>query len=217
MWVCWDAPPGSCLRPAHHGPTGLLPVPMLATVGATASPGPVPRDGPAGPSDPSTPHRLNQKHLLRRLQFPTGRDRARHCDQCLIVTFQAQDDQTPTMCRPPARACLRPQRRENCAGMNTRHDMRIRGGDRFDTLRMAAVPSPLIRSSTSLFRRYHNAFGRVHILFGCSASPWPISSAGFELRPKLLVHGSRTSLGSCLFHGGSDRFNLSLPDLSWPR
>jgi hypothetical protein len=91
------------------------------------------------------------------------------------------------------------------------------GGGRFDTLRMAAVPSPLIRSSTSLFRRYHNAFGRVHILFGCSASPWPISSAGFELRPKLLVHGSRTSLGSCLFHGGSDRFNLSLPDLSWPR
>jgi hypothetical protein len=127
MWVCWDAPPGSCLRPAHHGPTGLLPIPMLATVGATASPGPVPRDGPAGPSDPSTPHRPNQKHLLRRLQFPTGRDRARHCDQCLIVTFQAQDDQTPTMCRPPARACLRPQRRENCAGMNTRHDMRIRG------------------------------------------------------------------------------------------
>src|SRR5262245_2295867 len=110
MWVYWDAPPGHVSATGAPGSDRLLAVPMLATARATASPGPVPRDGPAGPPPPPR-HRPNQDHLLRRLQFPTSRDRL-HCDQCLIVTFMSTMIRTSTMCRPPARACSRPQRRE---------------------------------------------------------------------------------------------------------
>jgi hypothetical protein len=65
--------------------------------------------------------------------------------------FQAQDDQDADDVETASTGLLATTTARDSAGMkNASQHCEYRSGGRFDTLRMATVPSLLIRSSTSL-------------------------------------------------------------------